>query len=946
MTKPEELADALISADDDERRRLFERHVDRLDTRLAHSLKALFDDCKHSDPARAERAAAALKALSDFTHSPEIAALARWTNGISALLIAGQAERAIDHLDDAAARFNALDQPLNVAATQVSKLHALAILGRYDEALDCGLRARDVFVAHHDEAAAGKIEHNLGNIYFRRDAYQQAEWFYRTARARFAAARDERQLTFVETSLATALIFQHKFRDATELYEQALARAEAAGLVVAQAVIECDLGCLALFQGRYDQALDFLERSRRRYAALGMTHESAIAEQELADAYLELNLVPEAAAIYSQVTPTFAALGMRAERARALASHGRAALLMGRASEGRALLADARALYAEEGNPVGEAAVALAEAQLCHAAGDYEEAARLAERAERPFAEAHTWERALLARWLRAEALRAQSRALEARALFEATLGEAERHALPQIIQRCHTSLGLLAASADEIERAEASFKRAVAVIEDLRALLPSDEFRTAFVGDKLTPYTELVRLCLAARDERVADALGYVERARSRALIDMLSGAVRAHVRPRDQYEAELLARLEELREELNWFYSQINRPPDTDAPRSPAIITALHADVREREGRLLELMRQLQQRGDGLLTRVEPLDIQTLQQQLGDDTALVEYFSLDGHLIAFVVTAERVEVIRRLASEDEVAALLDRLRFQINSLRYGAARMQNHLDQLTRRTRHYLASLHQLLLAQVEARIGSRRLVVVPHRALHYVPFHALYDGEHYAIQRREFCYAPSAGVLSHCLNLPARPIRRALLLGVPDDQAPRVRDEVVALEPLFDEATALLGDDATLAALKQRAAYTDVLHLACHGQFRADNPLFSSLKLADGWLTVRDAYGLDLRGGLVALSACETGVSAVAPGDEIIGLARGFFSAGAPSLLLTLWTVDDEATAELMTTFYKHLLAGDSAAAALRAAQLDLLARKPHPFFWSPFIVLGRW
>src|SRR5205085_1519134 len=228
------------------------------------------------------------------------------------------------------------------------------------------------------------------------------------------------------------------------------------------------------------------------------------------------------------------------------------------------------------------------------------------------------------------------------------------------------TSLGLLAASGGDRRSAEASLKRAIAVIEDLRALLPSDEFRTAFVSDKLTPYTEMVRLCLESGAARIPEALGYVERARSRALADILR-----------------------------------------------------------------------------------------LRRQLGSGTALVEYFSLDGRLLAFVVTDERVEVIRDLASEDEVAGAIDRLRFQINSLRYGATRMQSHLDQLTRRTRHYLGTLYDLLLGEVEARIGTRRLVVVPHRALHYVPFHALHDGESYTIERREFCYAPSAGVLSHCLN-----------------------------------------------------------------------------------------------------------------------------------------------------------------------------------------------
>src|SRR4029079_17276272 len=160
--------------------------------------------------------------------------------------------------------------------------------------------------------------------------------------------------------------------------------------------------------------------------------------------------------------------------------------------------------------------------------------------------------------------------------------------------------------------------------------------------------------------------------------------------------------------------------------------------------------------------------------------------------------------------------------------------------------------------------------------------------------------------------------------------DAQAPRVRDEILNLAPLFPSAEALIGESATVAALRKGAAGADILHLACHGQFRSDNPLFSSLRLADGWLTVRDAYDLELRCGLAVLSACETGLNAVAPGDEIIGLARGFFSAGAPSLVVTLWTVDDEETAALMAEFYKRLLAGATPAAALRHAQRHMIER----------------
>jgi len=179
----------------------------------------------------------------------------------------------------------------------------------------------------------------------------------------------------------------------------------------------------------------------------------------------------------------------------------------------------------------------------------------------------------------------------------------------------------------------------------------------------------------------------------------------------------------------------------------------------------------------------------------------------------------------------------------------------------------------------------------------------------------------------------------------MGVADEQIPRVHDELEALAKEFIEARQFVDQAATVNVLRQNSTDVDVLHLACHAQFRSDNPLFSSLRLGEGWLTVRDTYSLKLNCGLVTLSACETGINAVAPGDELIGLARGFFSAGSPTVLLSLWTVDDEATAELMSEFYSQLKTTNSPAASLRAAQIKLLKQRPHPFFWSPFVIVGR-
>jgi CHAT domain-containing protein len=945
MERAELAARLVVAADNAEREALLKQNFALADVELAYDLKDICLEDWSAAPTRAIGVAAALQSLSTLTNNPEIDALRLWIEGFAAVVAKGEIERAIKLLEDSETLFISLDRPHTAASTQVIKLYALALLGRYDEAIACGLRARDVLLAHGDYLAAAKIEHNIGNIYLRRDRYQEAEKFQLIARERFAALGDQKQLAKIDNNLAIIYSSQHNLRRAEELYHQALKNAESGGLVLTQAEIEASMGNLALFQGRYDRALDYLERSRRKYAALGMPHLAAVAEQEIADAYLELNLAPEAAAIYERVTKTFAELGMQGEQARALAQHGRALIFLNRMERAHLLLAEAEMLYLAEGNRVGEAAVMLTEAQLYQAQGDYEASARAALSAEEPLAAAGSWRRQMLARWLRGECARSQGRLAEARALLESTLIGAEQRSLSDIAQRCHTSLGLLATTEGEIEAAEASFNRAVKLIEDLRAPLPAEEFRTAFFTDKLIPYNELVRICLNDGRDRAGEALSLTERARSRALADILGGTLKLRMHARDAFESGLLARLEELREEINWFYSLINRTPASDSTHTHSAMPSLHEAVRQRESETLEIMRQLQQRNQSIFIQAQTLDVEKLQRGLSTETAFIEYTSLDGRLLAFVVTNEGVKVFRNLSDEEEVNALLNQLRFQIDALRFGAQAMRKHLPRLTARIQHHLKALYDLLLKPLEESTGGRRLIVAPHRALYYIPFHALHDGTGYVIERHEVCYAPSAIVLLHCLAQPRRPLQRALLLGVVDEQTPRVRDEIQALAPLFPESIALLDERATVAALKEYASGADVLHLACHGQFRPDNPLFSSLRLGDGWLTVRDTYNLDLKCGLAALSACETGVNEVAPGDELIGLARGFFSAGAPSLLLSLWTVDDEATAELMASFYQLLLAGYNPAGALRAAQLHLLEKQPHPFFWSPFMIVGR-
>ena len=956
-----ELATLLVEAGDAERQALLRSHAALIDPRLAYLLKDICLDGWASDPARALRAAEALKLVSETYQDAEIAALSGWTSGLEAL-IKGQMNDAIANLENARQQFLLIDKPHVAASTEVSKVIGLAMLGRYDEAIAAGVRARAVFLDYGDLLAAGKIEHNLGNICFRRDRYREAEEFHSSARARFSELNDRKQLATINNCLANTHALLHQFQSAEDLYQQAVEQAESAHLPVTLAEIEGNIGNFALMRGRYDRALDYLERSRRRYASLGMAHQSAIAEQEIADAYLELNLGPEASEIYQRVTETFESLGMRAEEARALAYHGRASILMGKPGEALGLLTRAQQLYRAEENEVGEALAILAQAHLQYGQQNYELARGLVTQVEPVLLQSGSWQRLLLARWLQGEIERMLGHNQDARSMIESTLIEATSKELPHLVQRCHTTLGLLATAENDFDKAEYHFREAIALIEEMRAPLPGEEFRTSFFANKLVPYVELVRLVLAGGPGRHAEALNVVESARSRALADRLAVNKQPGAETRDEFELELLRRQESLGEELNYIYNQLDRGfrggsgGDRDARRKEQF-AELQQALRDREHKMLEISRQLQHRAreDSRDWGVAgSLNLALLQQQLGKDSALVEYTTIDDELLAFVITDEGVESVRHLAGFAVVAAEIKQFRFQIDTLRYGSAAVRKHLPVLTERMRKHLASLHDKLLRKIEGRIGGRRrIIIVPERDLHYLPFHALHDGESYLIERREVSYAPSATVLQQCLNQESkrrstltRSFQNALLVGVADDQIPRVRDEITAIELVFREARVLLDEGATVEALRENLPGADVVHLACHAHFRSDNPLFSSMRLSGGWLTVRDAYELPLECNLVTLSACETGVNAIAPGDELIGLARGFFSAGSPTVLLSLWTVDDEATAELMVRFYGELTRSNSPSEALRSAQLEVIRNQPHPFFWSPFILTGRW
>lgn len=172
------------------------------------------------------------------------------------------------------------------------------------------------------------------------------------------------------------------------------------------------------------------------------------------------------------------------------------------------------------------------------------------------------------------------------------------------------------------------------------------------------------------------------------------------------------------------------------------------------------------------------------------------------------------------------------------------------------------------------------------------------------------------------------------------------PATAEEVKAIAAIYQEAQILLGDQMTGSGVRVAARGKDVLHFATHGVLNTSHPLFSGLVLSDGVLAARDIFSLNLGAALVVLSACNTAQGKISEGDELVSLSRAFMYAGSPAVVATLWSVSDESTACLMKLFYQNMKNGETAAAALQSAQCRILQDYPQPFYWAPFIFIGRY
>jgi len=408
---------------------------------------------------------------------------------------------------------------------------------------------------------------------------------------------------------------------------------------------------------------------------------------------------------------------------------------------------------------------------------------------------------------------------------------------------------------------------------------------------------------------------------------------------------ESETGRQARALKEELSWYYHRVEiEQAGQEFPASERI-EQLEQRARACEKRLMALVREMPaaEAETAGIAHAAALPLDAVREALGPETTLIEYFRLGDRIIAAVVTSARLDIVpmAAVATVRETAQLL---RFQFSKFNLGPAYVEACAEVLRKATESHLRQLYQALFAPIESLLTGRHLVLVPHEFLHHLPLHAAFDGERYLIDRFTVSYAPSAGIYALCCQRHANSTGAALVLSVPDPRAPFIEDEVRSIAAALPGARLFLGDEANRRALEEWGPRSHLLHIATHGRFREDRPMFSSIRLGDGYATLYDLYRLSLPVELAALSGCSTGLSVVAGGDELLGLVRGLLHAGARSLLLTLWDVQDRGTAQFTRSFYAKLAGQSDKAGALRSAMLELRGRYPHPYYWAPFVLIG--
>ena len=899
---------------------------------IAEQLKKQFDRYLQESIQRAEQLADLLAWYAAVhIEQPFIRALSLRAAG-SLLFFQGDGnyQDAIGFYDEAAGIYEAHNEPYLAAQSQIGKITCLGYVGEAEQALQLGETLRQKFEAWGDRERVFQVVVNTQLLLYRLGRARESLKQLDTARQLAIDFNLDQYLTIIELNRAGTL------RDLGELELAEQASLEAERLCIEQQQMvnavhaRYNRAIIYFLQNRYNEALTLFDTVREEYLRdrrMGDLHWVNLA---VTNCLLQLGRFKDVLALCDVLETEFNEIGSTNELANVhmCAANAHAGLRAFPAA--LQTLDKALQIFEASDDRVWAAICNVERASILVEVGQSQEALNWLASCYPIFESHDLLLRLEQARLVQAKAHLACQNWHQAEQLATTLLAESSS---AWIQFESHVLLGDLASQSERESDALAAYQNAITLLEKLRGRLIT-EYRADFVEDKQRVYEAVVAILVA--QNRPVDALQYVERAKSRALVDLIAYNLDLRIQPRSEADREQVERLTVLQQRRNVLYRRwISGDDNKD-------------DIQQRIGKLEGeitavwhnlLIHNADYARDAAIATVRS---EPIQPYLQPDTLLIEFFQLGKELVVFLVCHDAVEVVSLPSAWRKVANLSRTLNLNFKAVSTGRrdAKLLPHAQRV-------LKQLYDILIAPFENTIGQhKRLIIVPHgAALHYLPFQALYDGERYLCEQVEISYLPSASLL-HYRNQP-RSADKTIAFGYSNQNTlPHAVEEASWIAEDMG-GRAFVESRATLQQIEISAETARILHFSTHGDFNQHNPLFSGLSFADGQLNTLDIFNLRLNASLVTLSACQTGRNVIKGGDEIMGLTRAFLYAGAQSLLLSLWRVADQSTLQWMQHFYRQLKEHATKGEALKATQAHFIHHQSayqHPYFWAPFFLVG--
>jgi CHAT domain-containing protein/tetratricopeptide (TPR) repeat protein len=931
---------------DADRRRFLARHKTLVRKEVVEQLAQLVVEKVRVSTREALHLAEAAVLIAKRLRPKEVLALSLRAKA-NALYSSGDNRAAIEHHGQAFQLYESLGIWNEAGRTLSSSIQPMILVGEYDQAFQAAERAREIFTRLNDPWRLARLEINVGNIYHRQDRFEESIAHYERAYTGLITHKDTEGIAVVLSNMAVCLISLNDFPRAMATYQGARSFCQQNNMPLLVAQADYNIAYLYYLRGEYSRAIEALYAARRACEATGDAYHLALCHLDLSDIYLELNLSEEAREIAHEGFLRFEKLGMGYEAAKTLANEATAYGQQGKTVQALERFAKAREMFGREKNLVWPWLIDLYQGLLLFHEGRFFEARRLCAAAAAFFDQSALAGKAVLAHLLLARIALQVGDSAEAQKETDESLARLKGLQTPVLVYQVHLLQGQIAQARNDRPAAYQAYLEARKALEALRSRLQGEELKISFVKNRMQVYEALVDLYITGDGTEISTqaALACMEAAKSRSMIEMIFQSGQS-LPLGEAGQSDLVRRIRDLREELNWYYHRIELEQLRPEEKSHQRLGSLQEKAQSQEKELMRTLRELpaHERENATLESPADFSLAKLQDHLPQDATLVEYFSAGDRLVAAVITREEIQILP-VTVLSRVAHFLQLLRFQLSKFRMGSEYVRRFEEPLLRATLSHLESLYSELIAPVRPFFQGKHLIVVPHGPLHFLPFHALRNGEEYLCDAFTVSYAPSATVFSWCQEKPASLSASSLVFGITDERAPQILHEAQSVAALLPQSSLHVGDRATSSVLREKGPHSGLLHLATHGIYRQDNPMFSGIRLGDGYLNLYDLYQMRLDARLVTLSGCATGMNFVAAGDELLGLQRGLFCAGATTLLLSLWDVHDQSTAELMQHFYQEYMRTGYMAGALQHAMQEIRRHNPHPYFWAPFVLVGK-